>query len=62
MFGGGQGFWSPTENRSAMRAFADSIQRRRPDRPRRSWRRRLAELVAVLVVSAGIYALVTTIA
>lgn len=45
-----------------MRAFADSIDRRRPDRPRRSWRRRLVELVAVLAVSAGIYVLLTTIA
>lgn len=62
MFGGGQGFWSPTENRSAMRAFVDSINRRRPDRPRRSWRRRLVELVAVLAVSAGIYAVVMAIA
>lgn len=45
-----------------MRAFVDSINRRRPDRPRRSWRRRLVELVAVLAVSAGIYAVVMAIA
>lgn len=62
MFGGGQGFWSPTENKPAMRAFVDSIDRRRPERLRRSWRHWLAEFVAVLVVSAGIYVLVTTIA
>lgn len=61
MLGGGQGFWSPTENKPAMRAFVDSLQRRRRDRPRRSWSRRLAELVDVLVVAAGIYVVVTAV-
>lgn len=59
---GGNGFWSPTDNKPAMRAFAESIRRRRPDRPRRSWRRLVVELAAVAAVSAGIYGVMAAIA
>ncbi len=63
MFGTGNGFWSPTENKPAMRAFAQSLRDRgQGGRPRRSWPRMLVELVGVAVVAAGIFLVVTALA
>lgn len=59
---GGNGFWSPTENKPAMRAFADSLRDRSVlKRRRRTGWRFVAELVAVVVVAAGIYGAIALI-
>ena len=59
---GGNGFWSPTENKRAMRAFVDSLRERSGlKRRRRTGWRFVAELVAVLVVAAGIYGAVAVV-
>ena len=60
---GGNGFWSPTQNRPAMKAFTDSI-RRRAGRRRSpsSGGRFIAELLSVVVVSGGIYAMIALVA
>lgn len=60
---GGNGFWAPTQNRPAMKAFTESI-RRRAGRRRTpsSGLRFVAELLAVVVVASGIYGLVTLVA
>ncbi len=61
--GSGNGFWSPTENKPAMRAFAQSLRDRgQGARRRRSWPRMLVELVAVAVVAAGIFVVVSALA
>lgn len=60
---GGNGFWSPTQNKPAMKAFTESIRRRGGRRRSHSsgWRF-VAELLAVVVVASGIYGLVTLVA
>lgn len=63
MFGSGNGFWSPTENKTAMRAFADSLRDRSVrKRGRRTGWRFVLELVGVLVVAAAIYGAVAAVA
>ena len=55
MFGSGNGFWTPTQNRPAMRAFVDSLRDRSGRRRRPRGARLVAELVALGVVTAGIF-------
>lgn len=60
---GGNGFWSPTQNKPAMKAFVDSIRRRRPPRrDRPTGGRFVAELLGVIVVAAGIYGVIELVA
>ena len=59
---GGNGFWSPTHNKPAMKAFVGSIRRRAGRRrSRSSGGRFVAELLAVVAVSGGIYALIALV-
>lgn len=53
--GGGNGWWSPTQNRRAMQAFADRVQQRRPERREHGWRRRAAELFGVVIVTLAVF-------
>jgi hypothetical protein len=58
--GGGVGWWSPTENKPAMKAYADRFRGRRRRR-QGGWRRRLVGAVAVAAVTVGIFFVVSAI-
>lgn len=53
--GGGNSFWTPTENRPAMRAFVDSVRDRRSRRRLPRGPRLLVEVLALLLVVVAVY-------
>lgn len=56
---GGYGWWSPTENKAAMKAFVDHVRGRRGIDRKRSWPRLLLEALGVVGVAVGIFLLIT---
>ncbi len=53
--GGGNSFWTPTENRPAMRAFVDSIRDRRSRRRLPRGLRLVVEVLALVLFVVAVY-------